>query len=425
MDASDLTGVTSRSGLEQPARSARPARRTQRVSHAIGFWVIAGAFVIGMAFSTVPTPLWVLYRQADGFSTFWVTIAFAAYAVGVILSLLLAGHVSDWAGRVRILLPALLVEALAAVVFLVWASLPGLVVARVLTGLGVGMITATATAHLAELHAAARPQASPVRPGLVAVAANLGGLGLGSLLAGVLAQLAPRPLVVPDAAFLVLLLLAALAVSVVPETVVPDGRPYRAQRISVPPADRARYLGAATAAFGLFAIMGLFTSLAPSFLRSLGQTSPLVGGLAAFLVFAAAAGAQILLRSMGAPRQLAVGLGVTAAGMLGLAAAVLVQSAVGFLIGGLVAGAGAGVLLKGALGTASALAPAESRGEAIAGIFLGGYAGLVVPVLGIGIANAVGVPLATSFLGFAVGVLAVLAAAHLVLRRRPTGPRAG
>ena len=181
------------------------------------------------------------------------------------------------ARRVRILLPALLVEALAAVLFLVWASLPGLIVARLLTGLGVGMITATATAHLAELHAVARPQASPVRPGVMAV--------------------------------------AALGVSAVPETVVPDGRPCRAQRITVPPADRTRYVDAAAGAFGLFAVMGLFTSLAPSFLRSVGQSSPLVGG----------------------------------------------------------------------------------------------YAGLVVPVLGIGIANAAGVPLATSFLGFAVGDLAVLA----------------
>lgn len=410
--------------LTAPTR-AGPARGTRRLSHELGFWVIAAAFVVGMAFSTLPTPLWVLYRQVDGFSTFWVTIAFAAYAVGVILSLVLAGHVSDWVGRVRILLPALLLEAVAAVLFLVWSSLPGLIVARVLTGLGVGMITATATAHLAELHATARPQSSPVRPGVVAVAANLGGLGLGSLAAGLLAQLAPRPLVVPDAVFLVLLLVAALAVSAVPETVVPDGRPYRAQRITVPPADRARYLGAATAAFGLFAIMGLFTSLAPSFLRSLGQASPLVGGLAAFLVFAAAAGAQILLRSLETARQLAVGLAVTAIGMLALAAAVLAASILGFLLGGLVAGAGAGVLLKGALGTAAALAPAESRGEAIAGIFLGGYAGLVVPVLGVGIANAAGVPLATSFLGFAAGVLAVLAVAAIVLRRRPTASPPG
>ncbi len=381
--------------------------------------MIAVAFVVGMAFSTVPTPLWVLYREEDGFSTLWVTVAFAAYAVGVIVSLFLLGHVSDWVGRVRILVPALLVEALAAVLFLVWSALPGLVVARVLTGLGVGMITATATAHLAELHSAARPQSSTVRPGVVAVAANLGGLGIGSLVAGILAQVAPRPLVVPDTVFLVLLVLAALAVAMVPETVDVENRPYRPQRITVPDGDRARYLAVATAAFGLFAIMGLFTSLAPSFLRSIGQTSPLVGGLAAFLVFASAAVAQIVLRNLATERQLTVGLVVTGVGMLVLAGAVVASSAPGFLAGGLVAGAGAGVLLKGALGTATSLAPEGSAGEAVAGVFLGGYTGLVVPVLGIGLASAAGAPLAASFLVFAAGVLAVLAGTGVALARHP------
>ena len=58
-----------------------------------------------MAFSTVPSPLYSLYQQRDGFSTFTVTIVFAVYAVGVIISLLLAGHVSDWVGRKKVLDP--------------------------------------------------------------------------------------------------------------------------------------------------------------------------------------------------------------------------------------------------------------------------------------------------------------------------------
>lgn len=403
----------------EPQQQREPRPRTERLSHDAGFWVVSGAFVVGMAFSTIPTPLWGLYRQQDGFSTLWVTVAFAAYAVGVIVSLFLVGHVSDWVGRTRVLLPALLVEAFAAVLFLVWTSLPGLIVARVLTGLGVGMITATATAHLAELHVVAHPHGTSTRPGVVAVAANLGGLALGPLVAGLLAVLAPHPLVVPDVVFLVLLVVGAVAVTRVPETVRAESRPYRPQRITVPRGARGRYAAVTAAAFGLFAIMGLFTSLAPSFLSSIGQRSPLVGGLAAFLVFAAAAGSQIALGSLPAPRQLGIGLTVTAAGMLVLGGGVTATSAVAFLAGGLVAGGGAGLLLKGALGTAGQLAPAESRGEAIAGVFLGGYTGLVVPVLGIGLASAAGAPLAGAFVVFAVVVLMVLAATAIALYRYP------
>lgn len=402
---------------------AAERRRRERLGHRAGFWGVTAAFVVGMAFSTIPTPLWGLYRAQDGFSTLWVTVAFAAYAVGVVVSLFLVGHVSDWVGRTRVLVPALLLEAAAAVLFLFWTSLPGLVVARVLTGLGVGMITATATAHLAELHAVARPDGGPTRPGVVAVAANLGGLALGPLVAGVLVQVAPHPLVVPDAIFLVLLLGAALAVAAVPETVRTHSRPYRPQRITVPADARGRYLAVTAAAFGLFSIMGLFTSLAPSFLASIGQASPLVGGLAAFLVFAAAATTQIVLGALPVPHQLTVGLAVTTLGMLVLGAGVLAASAAVFLAGGLVAGAGAGVLLKGALGTAAQLAPVEARGEAIAGVFLGGYTGLVVPVLGVGVAGAVGAPLAASFVVFAAVVVLVLAGTAGALRRHPVAGR--
>ena len=59
-----------------------------------------------LAFTVVPTPLWAIYQRHDGYSTIAVTVAFAAYAVGVIVSLFLAGHLSDRLGRRRVLLPA-------------------------------------------------------------------------------------------------------------------------------------------------------------------------------------------------------------------------------------------------------------------------------------------------------------------------------
>jgi MFS family permease len=133
--------------------------RRGSAQHGTGFWLIAAVFLVSMAFSTVPTPLCPLYQHQDGFTPFTVTVVFAMYAVGVVTSLLFASHVSDWVGRKRVLWTALAVEALAAVFFLAWPALPGLLTARFLTGLGVGMITATATAYLLELHTTHRPAA--------------------------------------------------------------------------------------------------------------------------------------------------------------------------------------------------------------------------------------------------------------------------
>src|SRR5579859_3490759 len=178
-----------------------------------GFWVVAFAFATAMAFTTVPTPLWSLYAQRDRFSSLTVTIVFAAYALAVALSLFLAGHLSDLHGRRRVLMPALALEILAALVFLIWPSLPGLLLARVLSGLGVGAVTATAMAWMAELRGAGSRRAQ-----IVATAANLGGLGLGGLISGALAQWAGHALRLPFVVFIAALLLAWVALLFVPET---------------------------------------------------------------------------------------------------------------------------------------------------------------------------------------------------------------
>src|SRR3979490_2518552 len=104
-----------------------PPMRQQ--GNAFGFWAVAFAFATIMAFTTVPTPLWSLYAQRDRFSSLTVTVVFGGYALAVALSLFLGGHLSDWHGRRRVLMPALALQIVAGVVFVVWPALPGLLLA--------------------------------------------------------------------------------------------------------------------------------------------------------------------------------------------------------------------------------------------------------------------------------------------------------
>ena len=134
------------------------------LSHDRGFWAIAFALMVVMAYSAFPTPLYGLYAARDGFGSLTITAVFAAYAVGVAASLFLVGHLSDIHGRRRVLLPSLALTALSAVLFLVWRDLPGLLIARVINGLGVGAVTATATAWIADLHAAPTRTRAPAAP---------------------------------------------------------------------------------------------------------------------------------------------------------------------------------------------------------------------------------------------------------------------
>ncbi|SNX55940.1 predicted MFS family arabinose efflux permease [Streptomyces sp. TLI_55] len=402
-----------------PTRRTATRPRAGARRHGIGFGLVAFAFLTAMAFSTVPTPLYPLYTARDGFSTFMVTVVFAVYAVGVVVSLLLAGHVSDWVGRKKILLPALALELLAAVLFLTGTALPVLLAARFITGLGVGMITATATAHLQELHAAHRPQASTQRFELVSTGANIGGLGVGALVAGLLAQFVAVPLRTPYLVFAVLLVLAMVAVALAPETVEEQFvRPsYRPQRISLDTGDRAGYLVAAAGAFASFAVFGLFTSVAPGFVAgTLHHPSRALAGAIVFMVFGGAATAQSLTSRLSTTAKSRLGQAAQAVGVVTLVAGMHTADLAAFLAGGVVAGIGAGVLFKASLGTVAALAVPEHRGEALAGLFLIAYLGLTIPAIGIGVAT-LGFSSVTVMTWFAAILLAVLALIALSGRR--------
>jgi MFS family permease len=390
--------------------------------HQLGFWLIAVTFALTMAFSTVPTPLYPLYQRQDRFGAFVVTIVFATYAVGALVALFLAGHLSDWFGRKRVLLPAILLSVASALVFICWTSVPALIVARLASGLSVGLRTATATAHLDDLHRQARPGSSGVRANVVATAANLGGLGLGSLLSGLLAEHTVTPLRTPYLVFLGLLILGVVAVLMTPETVAPvQPRPrYRPQRTSVPPHARREFYAAAIAALITFAVFGLFTSLAPVVLRSLRVASPALAGLAAFLVFGSAALTQILLSHWAPRRQLLVGLLGLAVGMIVVTAAVWVANLALFLLGGAIAGAAAGTTFKGGVTTVLSLAVPDRRGETLTGLFLAAYLGVAIPALGVGLAVEI-MAVRDAVLVF-VGVL--LVATAFVARRFVTrGPQ--
>ncbi len=235
---------------DHPAAVSRSARR-------FGLIASAYAFAITMVGTTLPTPLYVLYRERFGFSELMITVIFATYAAGVIAALLLFGALSDEIGRRRVLLPGLALSALSAVAFLLAQGLVPLLVGRALSGLSAGIFTGTATATIIDF-------ADPARRGratLVATMANMGGLGCGPLLAGILAQSAGAKLRLSYWVDLGLLVPAAVGLLAMREPVEnARGRPskLRPQTFTVPDEIRATFIRAALAGFAGFAVLGPF-----------------------------------------------------------------------------------------------------------------------------------------------------------------------
>jgi MFS family permease len=400
--------------------------RGSRRHHGLGFWAVALTFLTLAAFTTVPSPLYGIYQARDGFSEFMVTVIYAAYAIGVVGALALAGHLSDWFGRKRLLIPAAAFAVASAIVFLAIKSVPGLLVARVLSGVSIGLTQSTATAYLAELHAGHRPEAPGTRAQLTATTVNMGGLGVGALVAGLLAQWAGDPLTVPYIVFLIAAALAVVAVAVSPETreaVQPRPR-YRPQRASVPAEARGEFYAAALSAFIVFAAMGLFAGLAGLFLVvALHHPSHALAGVTLFAVFSAGVVAQLATMTWSPRRVLASGMALM---LLGLAVTVTavwlpVPSLALFLVGGALTGAGGGAVFKGAVATVIRISPPESRAEALAGTYLAAFVGLSVPIIGAGVALAEGISPRVTLLGFAIAVAIGIVASAIKLLGRPRG----
>lgn len=402
-----------------PAPRGRRAHSRRR--HGAGFWTVAFAFLAVMAFATVPAPLYVIYQARDGFPTITTTVIFAAYGLGVVASLYLAGHLSDVHGRKPLILVSVALELVAAVLFLVWNDVTGLIVARLVTGLGVGTLTATATAHLGELRVRATGDEGSAKGASVAAGVvNLGGLSVGALVGGALAEFVGQPLMVPYVVFVIALAVAFVLVLAAPETVDrPERRPaYRPQRMQAPEGKGAAFWAAGTAAFAALAVQGLFTSVAPTFLgTTFHVTDRLAAGATTFGVFAASAVSQLVFARLTQRAQIRLGMVLLVGGLVVLAVAAVLLQVAGFIGGGVVAGAGVGLLFRASIASAGSLVGPERRGGVLAATFLIAYAGLTVPVVAVGAALLV-VPTLPVLIGYVVVVsaLAVFAGVRLAAR---------
>jgi MFS family permease len=365
----------------EPWPSAK--RRRPAAPRRVAFWLVAWILAATMLGTTLPTPLYVIYQSQWHFSAAIVTVTFAVYAAAVMATLLLAGRSSDDAGRKPVLAVALGASALSTVVFIVAPDVGALIAARIISGISAGLMTGTATAALTELAPASR------RASLVATAANMGGLGLGPLIAGLFAQYGPHPTVLVFEVYLAVLAAAGLCLFLVPETVSPRRRPAIGfAGLGIPEQGRSEFIAAAVAGFSAFGLLGLFSALAPTFIGGvLHDSNHAVQGTIVFLLLAVGTVTQVLLFRFSSRRVMLAGLTVFLVA-LALIVAALSQASMGLFLSGTVAGGVAvGAVFLGSLATANRLAPPERRGHVISTYFVACYFGLIIPVIGVGIAS--------------------------------------
>ncbi|WP_402843595.1 MFS transporter [Microbacterium sp. GXS0129] len=347
------------------------------------------AFLVTMMGTTLPTPLYALYSAELDFTPLTITILFAVYAVGVVGALLAFGRLSDDIGRRPVMVLAVLLAAASALLFLLPPSLPALISARIVSGLGAGLMSGTGTAAIMDLFPAQRRALA----GTVAVISNTGGLALGTLVAGMLADAAPSPLQTP---YLVHLALCAVALA---GLWIWTPRPSRLRRarlrlngLRIPPYLRGAFVRAVLAAGSGFAVTGVLTAVSALFLaRELHLDSHALAGFVVFLAFAGMALGQVIAGRL-APR---VALPSGCSGLV-LAAATLAwalgaSALAPLLAAAAILGLSGGLCLHAALATTVGQVPPAHRGEVSSSFFAGLYAMLAIPAIGVGLlAGAIG-----------------------------------
>jgi predicted MFS family arabinose efflux permease len=343
------------------------------------FYLLASMTVSFLAGSSAPTPLYPLYQAMWGFSPVMLTIVFAIYALAVLAALLIAGRLSDHLGRRPVLIVAAIGQVLVMLLFATAESVTGLLVARVVQGVTTGAAIGAIGAAMIDLDKSRGTVANAVAPPF--------GTALGALMGGIFLQYLPGPTHFVYAVLAAIFMAQVLGLTFMKESISaePGVLGSLKPRLNLPRATREPLLFAVPILIAVWALAGFYGSLGPMLIRGmLNSRSPVLGGLALF-VLAASAGISVLLLQQRTPRQMMMlGAGSLFAGV-GLTALALPQGAIGlFFLGTAVAGIGFGVGFQGAVRSVIPSAAPHERAGTLSIIFIICYLAMGVPAVAAG-----------------------------------------
>ncbi|CDG19492.1 MFS transporter [Xenorhabdus doucetiae] len=320
------------------------------------------------------TPLYGVYAAKSAVGATAVTIAFAAYVAGLMPTLLLLGGLSDRIGRRLPITIALLLATVATVLLVLMPDWESLFIARVLLGIGTGLVTTAGTAYMTEMMGAD----SIRRAALIVTSSTSLGFGGGALATSLSLGL-QGPTFMP-ASFIALFVMAPILALIgfkMPRVDVP-------QHVSLL---RFPVFPSGTWGFGIamalaWSTTGMIIAVVPLGLKTQGLDgwTGFVIFLAVFIGFLC----QPIARRMTNPKALALGLWLTPLGFLILLVGLWAKSITLILVGTAITSASSyGFTYLAALFEFSSKAP-DNRARATAGLFIYSYIGFSLPVIASG-----------------------------------------
>ena len=365
-------------GSRSSARALTPAAMT--------LFSFAGAMLLAASSSAV-TPLYHLYQASMHLTPFWITIVFSSYVASLLTALLTVGGLSDYVGRRPVILAALLLNALAMILFSEAQNVGQLILARAVQGLSVGVGTTALGAAILDTNRVRGPLLNSVTAFL--------GLTAGTLGAAALITFASDPL---HRVYEVLLALTALMIVllyVMPESSLRKIGALASLRpqVRVPPQSRAVLARLTPANVAAWALGGLYLSLMPTVVATaMDVASPWVGGVVVAALMLTAAIAVATFHDWPVPRLILMSTGTLGLGVAVSMIGIEQQQVAALLAGTMIAGVGFGSTFSGTLRALLPTAEPHQRAGLLSAFYLQSYlafalpavlAGLAVPKIGL------------------------------------------
>ena len=279
------------------------------------FPLLALVLFVFFAAASAPSPLFVVFQQQWGFSPALLTVAFAIYAIALLISLLVAGSLSDHLGRRPVIFVALLLQGAAMLMFLLARGIGGLLAARIVQGIATGMASGALSAAVVE----AAPESRKRLGAMISNVSPLAGLAVGALLTCMAVKLASHPVPLVFGLLSAICAGGAIATFSIPETVTRRSGALASlvPRMSVPVQARAEFMRGLPVMVAVWSLGGLYLSLVPSMLQQVFDIhNGMVNGLAIATMFGVGAVSPSLLRRFAPPLARAIGMSSIAAGVV-------------------------------------------------------------------------------------------------------------
>ena len=349
---------------------------SSRISHRSSLVFLAITLLTFLAASSAPTPLYHLYQEGLHFSAGMLTLIFGVYALSLLAALLTVGSLSDHLGRKPVIFTALVLNMLAMLLFINEGSVAWLIAARTVQGFATGMATAGLGAALLDTDRQQGPLVNSVAPLL--------GMACGAMGSSLLVEFAPLPTQLIYWTLLALMLVQALYVWRLPETVdrIPGAVASLRPTLHVPPQARRALWLSLPVDVAVWAMGGFYLSLAPSLVRAAtGSTSNLIGGGLVAVLTLSGALMIFTLRNRPASKVLRLGATLLAVGVALILTAVHSASLPLFFIATLIAGSGFGAGFLGALRSVVPLALPHERAGLMSAFYVLSYLAFCLPSL--------------------------------------------